>query len=197
MGFIFQAVESVLRAFIFAPLYRTAEGDDKSALDENTTKHARALLKCLAVIPGSVVAIYYGGEKASDIVLYVSLAAQIAGLAWFVISFAALPQRHLNAAMGVTEAMFCAFLSGVFAIMIFALLRATFSLLVIMPIYWWLYKSAAMYDSADLLKAGKDEQEMLAARAIQRLEPLFIRWAQHAGVPPTKGGADDGTHPTV
>lgn len=171
-----------MKRHIFSALYETAEGGDVEALDENTAKHVRALLKCLFILPAAYVAIHFGGEKAGDIVFYVSLAAQVAGLAWFVISFAALPKRHLGAAMQITEAMFCSFLSGVFALLVLAGLQAPLSLFVIGPIYWWLYRAATMYDSADLLKAGKDEVEILAAQATQRIEVILQCWAKKNGI---------------
>lgn len=169
---IVKAAFYVLKKWLFSSIYKTATEADIPSLDDNTMKHTKALLTCLVVIPFSYIAIVYGGEKAGDIVFYVSLAAQISGLAWFVISFAALPQRHLGAAMVVTKVMFQAFLSGVFAMVTMAAIKAPLSLPVIVPIFWWLYNAAILYDSADLLKAGKDEQEILAAQATQRMEQV-------------------------
>lgn len=164
---------AILKCLVFSSLYTQAEGDDTGSLDENTRKHVRAALKALLVVPGAYLSVRLGGQRASEIVLYVSLAAQIAGIAWFVISFAALPQRHLKGAMVTTEDMFASFLAGIYALILLAAMSAPVSLLVIGPIYCWLYKAAALYDSADLLKGGKDEQELLAAKAIQRMEPVL------------------------
>ena len=50
---------------------------------------------------------------------------------------------------------------------------APLALLVTTPIYLWLYKAAAVYDSADLLKIGKHEEELHAAQATQRIEGLL------------------------
>lgn len=181
MNFLIRFLFSVLKKFVFAPLYRTAEGEDEASLNDNTRKHAQAIINCILIVPMAFVAIRWGGARAGDIIFYVSVAAQIAGLAWFVISFAALPQRHLNAAMTVTEAMFSSFLAGVFSLLVFAAMMAPLCLLVVIPIYWWLYKAAAMYDSADLLKAGKDEQEILAAKATQRMEHVLAAIAVKIG----------------
>lgn len=173
MKAIIGAAFYILKKWLFSSIYKSASAADEAPLDENTMKHTKALLTCLIVIPFSYIAIMYGGEKAGDIVFYVSLAAQISGLAWFVISFAALPQRHLGAAMVVTQVMFQAFLSGVFSMITMAAIKAPLALPVIIPIFWWLYKAAILYDSADLLKAGKDEQEILAAQATQRMEKMM------------------------
>lgn len=181
MNFLETFLFRILKRFVFVLLYTTAEGTDEASLDENTKKHVRAILNCVLVVPVAFVAIRWGGTRAGDIIFYVSIAAQIAGLAWFVISFAALPQRHLNAAMMVTEAMFSSFLAGVFSLLVFAAVIAPLCLLVVVPIYWWLYKAAAMYDSADLLKAGKDEQEILAAKATQRMEHVLAAIADKIG----------------
>ncbi len=167
---------------IFRSIYKSAAEKDIAALDENLRKHARAFLKSLFAIPATWIAIRYGGSKASEIVLYVSLATQIAGLAWFVISFAALPQRHIKAAMVTTENMFVSFLSGIIAVVMLAAMTAPLSLIVIVPIYCWLYKAAALYDSADLLKAGKDEQELLAAQATQRMEKTLTEFLKKFSV---------------
>ncbi|MFH1253782.1 MAG: hypothetical protein V1664_05675 [Candidatus Uhrbacteria bacterium] len=140
----------------------------------------------LVVIPGTVLSVLFGGEKAGDIVMYVSLAAQVAGLAWFVVTFAALPQRHLHAALVTTRDMFCAFLGGIFALAVWAALTAPISLLVIGPIYVWMYRAAVLYDSADLLKAGKDEQEVRAAQATQRMEGVLSAIAEKIGAGPPK-----------
>ncbi|MDP3741067.1 MAG: hypothetical protein Q8R08_01950, partial [bacterium] len=155
----------LLKWLVFSSLYKSATEDDRGALDENTSKHVRALIKSLVVIPGTILTVKFGGQAARDIVLYVSIAAQIVGIAWFVLTFAALPKRHINAAMRCTEHMFSAFLGGVIALTVFAGFTAPLSLLVIMPIYVWMYSSAAIYDSADRLKAGLDEQKLKAAEA--------------------------------
>ena len=165
----------LLKKLVFASLYKKATTDDIEALNDNTKKHVRALLKSLVVIPGTILAVRYGGQVARDIIFYVSIAAQIVGIAWFVITFAALPKRHIGAAMDCTEYMFSAFLGGVISLAVFAGMTAPLSLSVIVPIYVWMYKGAAIYDFADLLKAGKDEQELLAAYAIQRIEKLLAQ----------------------
>lgn len=163
----------LLKKFVFASLYKKATAADIEPLDDNTKKHVRALLKSMLVIPGTIVSVRYGGRDARDIIFYVSLAAQISGLAWFVITFAALPQRHIGAAFRCTESMLCAFLGGVVALIVWAGLTAPLSLLVICPIYLWMYKAAAVYDSADLLKAGLDEQRLKAALATQEIETIL------------------------
>jgi hypothetical protein len=173
---------AMLKYLVFSSLYTQAEGKDARSLDENTRKHVRSALKSLVVLPGVYLVVRYGGSRASEFILYVSLAAQIAGLAWFVVTFAALPQRHLKGAMVTTEDMFASFLAGIYSLLMLAILSAPVSLLVVGPIYAWLYKAAALYDSADLLKAGKDEQELLAAQAIQRLEPVIRAMAKRCGV---------------
>lgn len=179
---ITNVVAQIIKKFILSSIYRTAEGGDERSLDKNTVKHAQAFLLSLLVIPGTVLAVLYGGEKAEAIVMYVSLAAQIAGLAWFVVTFAALPQRHLHAALITTRDMFCAFLGGIIALIIWATMTAPVSLLVIGPIYVWMYRAAVLYDSADLLKAGKDEQEVKAAKATQRMELVLALIAKEMGV---------------
>jgi uncharacterized membrane protein len=158
-------MKKLLMVLVFSSLYKSATVKDREALDENTSKHVRALLKSLIVIPGTIVTVKYGGPAARDIVLYVSIAAQIVGIAWFVLTFAALPERHINAAMRCTENMFSAFLGGVLALTVFAGVSAPWSLLVVVPIYGWMYKAAAIYDSADRLKAGMDESKLVAAKA--------------------------------
>src|SRR5690349_1764407 len=140
-------MSKLLKILVFSSIYDCANFTDLEALDDNTNKHVRALLKSLVVIPGTIVTVKYGGQAARDIVLYVSIAAQIVGIAWFVLTFAALPQRYIQAAMRCTENMFSAFLAGVLALTVFAGFSAPLSLLVIVPIYLWMYKAAAIYDS--------------------------------------------------
>lgn len=163
----------LLKRVLFKKLFEKAIEDDLEPLKENTLKHVKCLYNCVLIIPLTMIAIAYGGEKAVQIILYISLAAQIAGIAWFYISFDAIPTRHNSGAMDITENMFSAFLASTFSIATLAAYQTPLTLLIIIPIYWWLYKSAAGYDSADLLKIGKSEQELKAAQATQRMEKLL------------------------
>ena len=171
-----------LKRLVFASLYGSATESDRKALDMNTRKHAKVLLQCLLVIPGTVLAVMHGGETTRDIIMYVSIAAQIAGLAWFMISFASLPERHGIAAMAITATMFSSFVSGVYSLTVLSAMTAPWALLTIVPIFLWLYKAAALYDSADLLKIGKDETELLAARATIQLKDMLILMAKSLGI---------------
>lgn len=171
-----------LKKWVFNSLYQNAEANDTVALNQNLRKHVVVLLQCLIVVPGTIASIYHGGENSQQIVMYVSLAAQVAGLAWFVVSFAALPQRHGEAAMVITKTMFSSFIAGVYSILVLSAMEAPFALFVELPIYWWLYKAAALYDSADLLKMGKDEEELMAARSIRRMETLLTKMVDRLDV---------------
>lgn len=166
-------IAEIMKFILFRELYNKAIESDLGPLKENTLKHLACLYNCIPIIPLTVIAMIYGGEKAAQIVLYISLAAQVAGLAWFVISFAALPMRHNAGAMVITKNMFSAFLATIFSITTLSAFQAPLTLPIIVMIYWWLYKASAGYDSADLLKMGKDEEELLAAKSTQRIEKLL------------------------
>ncbi len=168
-------MEKLLKKLIFASLYSKATEDDIIALDENTKKHAQVLLQSLIVLPGSVIAAKYGSDTTQLIVGAVAIAAQIAGLAWFVITNAALPKRHKTGAMVITKTMFTSFVSGIYALVTLAAFSAPLSLPVILPIYGFLYVAAAVYDSADLLKVGMDEETMEASKATRRIELMLRR----------------------
>lgn len=163
----------LLKKFVFASLYRGATQEDLVALDENTAKHVRVLLRAPLVVPGTILSIYFGGDVAAQIVLYVSFAGNVAGLAWFYVTLAALPARHSQAGVTITQRMFTAFVGSIFSMTVLAALTAPWALAVTSPIYLWLYQAAAEYDSADMLKAGKDEEEIKAAKATQRIEDLL------------------------
>ncbi len=168
---VLTALDWALRATVLRSLYANATDGDRMALDQNTRKHSWVLVLASPAILLVFLAVKYGGGNTQAVILYVSIGAQVAGLAWFVITFAALPIRHLAAAMATTLLMFTSFMGGLYGLATLVIMtESPFAAMFVVLVFGALWAAATIYDSADLLKLGLHERQLLSAEATLRIE---------------------------
>ncbi len=139
-------------------------------LVENLRKHR------LIIWINVVVAIFlfvYGLEKVivsgneSIVMIGLLSSALIAGMAWFSVSFAGIPEKFISIAFPLT---FAIYLSFTFSMTFISCLMITITpwaigLIVILPIYISLYFASIFYDNVDGLKIGLDSTLLKFSRA--------------------------------
>ena len=143
--------------------------DTLADVETNTWKHVAVLYLIILEVITTFSDITILGQD-SQLVLLGIIAAIVVGIAttmgvaWYVISFGAVPERYMDTAMRVTFWMFFAFCSSL-VLMVEVAIVVSWGIskavaLWIFAIAIAAYISSILYDTMDLLKAGIDEASM-------------------------------------
>ena len=167
----------MLSKTLFKSIFEKLNKDDDNYKDivENTDKHARIIgLSLIGATAFGIGLTDLTVENQSTLLMINLSITGVMGVAWFVLTFGAIPTKFLGAAMSLTESMCYAFVQSLVTMSV--LLASALPImitLVLLPMLWHTYRAAVTYDTLDLLKAGIDEEALSFFRGNKQLSGIL------------------------